>query len=138
MSLVEKAFIICCDEMETDLKVPSRKRDHVFKRWIYFKVVKEVFPLVSLKEIGEHVNRDHTTVLHGLNGFDIDIKNHPVYMPLYIQCLTRCLSTLKKKRTAMFSKHERLLHENINLRFRLKIAEELLQKIPQTIKTKYA
>jgi len=47
----------------------TRKRNVVYARAIYFKLLKE-FTKMTLESIGETVNRDHSSVLYGINKFE--------------------------------------------------------------------
>jgi len=47
----------------------TRKRQYVEARAIYFKLCRE-FTQLSLEQIGESVNRDHASVLHGVRSIN--------------------------------------------------------------------
>ncbi len=64
---VENAF-------NTQIHIPSRERDIVYMRAIYYKLCKE-FTFEPLHEIGKAVNKDHATVIHGLKIFENIIDN---------------------------------------------------------------
>ena len=51
------------------LNKDTRKRNVVYARAIYFKLLKE-FTKMTLESIGETVNRDHSSVLYGINKFE--------------------------------------------------------------------
>jgi len=53
--------------IEFKLSEPRRKRGHVYARSVYFKLSRELCPLESLSSIGISVNKDHASVLHGIN-----------------------------------------------------------------------
>ena len=57
------------NRFNTFLDVKSRERDIVYKRAIYYKLAKE-FTKEPLYKIGQEVNKDHATVIHGLKTFD--------------------------------------------------------------------
>jgi hypothetical protein len=52
------------------LKSKIRDEHTVFSRWIYFKIARSL-NFKSLNKIGREVNRDHATVLYGLDQVDI-------------------------------------------------------------------
>lgn len=62
------------NRFNTFLDVKSRERDIVYKRAIYYKLAKE-FTKEPLYKIGQEVNKDHATVIHGLKTFDNIIDN---------------------------------------------------------------
>lgn len=59
-----------------DLSIKSRKRYIVDNRFVYFKLCHMYQEILgeSLSKIGQTVDKDHTTVLHGVGKFD-DIHN---------------------------------------------------------------
>ena len=50
----------------SDIKGKSRAAENVLARQVAIYIVSTLMPELSLKEIGEAVNRDHSTVLHSL------------------------------------------------------------------------
>lgn len=81
--------------METDLRIDKKTVDLSFKRAIYFSICKELFPVMSLRVIGEPVGRHHTSVIYGLSLMD-EIKRREDYKGLYLSCRERCFNILKK------------------------------------------
>lgn len=57
-------------KFKIDLSTKSRKRDIVEKRFIAFKITKELCNNVTLERIGKAYKRDHASVLHGLKKFN--------------------------------------------------------------------
>jgi len=53
----------------TQIHIPSREREIVYMRSIYYKLCKD-FTFESLTNIGKAVNKNHATVIHGLKVFD--------------------------------------------------------------------
>ena len=70
----------------TQIHIPSREREIVYMRAIYYKLCKE-FTFESLYSIGKQVNRHHATVLFGLKTFD-NIINSNVEIEYYKKYLT--------------------------------------------------
>ena len=56
-----------------DIKIPSRQRDYVHARFLYFKIAHNVCR-TSLTKIAQVVDRDHATVIHGMKQFDNLVK----------------------------------------------------------------
>ena len=54
---------------EINISRNTRKRQYVEARAIYFKLCRE-FTQLSLGQIGESVNRDHASVLHGVRSIN--------------------------------------------------------------------
>ena len=54
---------------ELSISRNTRKRQYVEARAIYFKLCRE-FTQLSLEQIGESVNRDHASVLHGVKSIN--------------------------------------------------------------------
>ena len=61
--------ILVSKDLKINIKKNTRNRKYVYGRAIYFKLCKE-FTHASLNEIGDSVNREHATVIHGLTVFD--------------------------------------------------------------------
>ena len=55
-----------------DISVRNREDEYVQTRWVYFKLCRMFLPAESnsLPKIGQTVDRDHASVLHGLKKFD--------------------------------------------------------------------
>lgn len=70
-----------------DITINTRKRHIVYLRWIYFKVAK-VVTNNSLDVIGQEVNRDHSSVIHGLNNVEMILKEQ-YYNDLYLKILDK-------------------------------------------------
>lgn len=62
------------EETGIDIADKLRTRTNVEFRSMYFNIIKNLEPKLSLREIGEAVNRDHATVIYGLNQYEIFIK----------------------------------------------------------------
>jgi len=54
---------------ELNLKRNTRKRNYVEARAIFYKLCRE-FTKLSLEQIGQQVNRDHASVLHGIRSLN--------------------------------------------------------------------
>ena len=55
-----------------EFKSGSRKREHVFARYIFFRLAKETSrKTLSLADLGSYVGKDHSSVLHGFK----ELKN---------------------------------------------------------------
>lgn len=57
-----------------DLSSKRRTRSLAQARFIYYKLARKFCRYVSLEKIGKAVNRDHSTVVHGLNQFDYEAE----------------------------------------------------------------
>lgn len=71
-SLIERNFKVKIDTR-------ARQRDIVYARALYFKLCRDM-TLESMSKIGKLVNRDHSSVVHGVKLFDETIS---VYEPRY-------------------------------------------------------
>lgn len=65
-----------------DLAEPNRTRNHIHARSIYYEVAKN-FTNSSLAKIGKEINRDHATVIHGLNNFKLYSFHDPKFIKHY-------------------------------------------------------
>ena len=59
-----------------DIRKVDRHRPYVIARTIYYGLAK-IYTDCSLKSIGEHIGRNHATVLHSLNNLEMDIIKNP-------------------------------------------------------------
>lgn len=80
-----KEIVELFSEQKIDIK--THKRHIVYLRWIYFKSCK-VVTNNSLDLIGQEVNRDHASVIHGLKNVDIPLKEQ-YYKDLYLKVLDK-------------------------------------------------
>jgi hypothetical protein len=76
-----------------DFTKESRVRDIVEARAIYYKVMKTLKPNVTLREIGEPLNKNHASVLHILKQYDM----FAMYNPIMNKQLKQILSILDYK-----------------------------------------
>ena len=60
-----------------DINQVSRKREIIEARAIYYKILKQIDKKKSLKSIGASVGKDHATVLHSLNNYDMFEQFNP-------------------------------------------------------------
>jgi len=56
-----------------DIGTRSRKRDVVMYRYLYYKLCK-LFTIATLEQMGQPIERDHTSVIHGLRKYPDLIK----------------------------------------------------------------
>ena len=61
----------------------SRAREIKQARWIYFKLARVYCPEKSLAAIGRAVDRNHATVINGLNNWDYEIRYDPYMKEVY-------------------------------------------------------
>ena len=80
-SNVKKVKDIVCDYFKisvNDIDSNSRKAQFVYARQIIMYILKNTYNL-SLKSIGSHLgNKDHTTVLHGIDKIDVSLRTNPM------------------------------------------------------------
>jgi hypothetical protein len=55
----------------------TRTREQVEARSLYYTLIKEITPKTTLKQIGKSVNKNHATVIHGLNQWDMLVRYNP-------------------------------------------------------------
>jgi chromosomal replication initiation ATPase DnaA len=110
------AYLIILEELENiygtskeTLSLKNRKRDYVYLRHLYFYFMKDIWKdRITLKWLGNTLNRDHATVIHAVNNFknkldtderlpdDFPTKMFTVVNDYYITSLKlkECLQTL--------------------------------------------
>jgi hypothetical protein len=95
-------FIIDTLQKKTGLNLRrnTRKREYFLARAIYYKLAKE-YTLCSLDKIGSEIGKDHATVLHGINKFNLEMKKY--YPELYDLYENFSLDTLWSCSTMMMT-----------------------------------
>ena len=72
-----------------DINEVSRKREIIEARAIYYKILKQIDKNKTLKSIGASVGKDHATVLHSLNNYDMFEQFNPTLKLFRKQILQR-------------------------------------------------
>ena len=62
------------EETGIDIADKTRTRTKVEYRSLFFLIIKDLEPKLSFREIGEAVNKDHATVIYGINQYEMFIK----------------------------------------------------------------
>ena len=65
--------------------IMSKKRDEniVIARHLYCKLARKKLPMASLKEIGDYINIDHSTVIHAIKQVDFKLHLQKKYAELW-------------------------------------------------------
>jgi hypothetical protein len=72
-----------------DINEVSRKREIIEARAVYYKILKQIDKKKSLQSIGASVGKDHATVLHSLNNYDMFEQFNPTLKLFRKQILQR-------------------------------------------------
>ena len=72
-----------------DINEVSRKREIIEARAVYYKILKQIDKKKYLKSIGASVGKDHATVLHSLNNYDMFEQFNPTLKLFRKQILQR-------------------------------------------------
>ena len=93
-----------------DLKTPSHGREVTDLRWVYFKLCRKYLKRASLTEIGKPVNRDHSTVIHGLTQFDLlkDMKFFENNIKIFDYCDLEIFLLTTKEETWMLEMRKKI------------------------------
>ena len=75
---LQKLKYLVSDRFGVDIASKCRDTDHVVARAVFFEIAYNKYRFGTLKSIGEYVNRDHATVLHGIKKIFPQIK---IYYP---------------------------------------------------------
>ena len=132
-------FAISKNIMGNEFHRPGKKQANVFKRAVFYKVCRDC-TMDSLDDIGLYMGRDHATVRHGLKVFDLEIslkESLQIYLDLYKEIITNVRSKTPLSDAENANTKEIFQHIIINQRQRIVQLESVLDKIPQTIRTKY-
>jgi DNA-directed RNA polymerase subunit L len=71
MEITERLKEIILKETDIDVSKNSRKHNIIEARALYFYLVKHFKPKMTLQEIAESVNKNHATVIHSLNNYEM-------------------------------------------------------------------
>jgi hypothetical protein len=104
-----------------DINEVSRKREIIEARAVYYKILKQIDKKKSLKSIGASVGKDHATVLHSLNNYDMFEQFNPTLKLFRKQILQR-LNYVKPEDILDISKDELIQSLQINI---MKLNDEI-------------
>lgn len=104
-----------------DINEVSRKREIIEARAVYYKILKQIDKKKSLKSIGASVGKDHATVLHSLNNYDMFEQFNPTLKLFRKQILQR-LNYVKPEDILDVSKDEYIQSLQIDI---MKLTDEI-------------
>ena len=104
-----------------DINEVSRKREIIEARAVYYKILKQIDKKKSLKSIGASVGKDHATVLHSLNNYDMFEQFNPTLKLFRKQILQR-LNYIKPEDILDVSKDEYIQSLQIDI---MKLTDEI-------------
>jgi hypothetical protein len=104
-----------------DINEVSRKREIIEARAVYYKILKQIDKKKSLKSIGASVGKDHATVLHSLNNYDMFEQFNPTLKLFRKQILQR-LNYVKPEDILDISKDEYIQSLQIDI---MKLTDEI-------------
>jgi hypothetical protein len=118
MSIYEEIAELISEALGVDIKQKTRIRQCVEGRFIYYNIARNFFD-GTLEHIGAVVNRNHSTVVHGLEMFDVLIssdKNFKFKYNFITHLLFDAVEFPKKDTTAYY----KLTKENEDLKIQIK------------------
>ncbi len=77
MEINEKIKELVLQQTSINVDDTTRTREQVEARSLYYTLIKELTPKATLKQIGSSVNKNHATVIHGLNQWDMLVRYNP-------------------------------------------------------------
>jgi len=77
MEINEKIKELVLQQTNINVDDTTRTREQVEARSLYYTLIKEITPKTTLKQIGKSVNKNHATVIHGLNQWDMLVRYNP-------------------------------------------------------------
>jgi hypothetical protein len=111
-----------------DINEVSRKREIIEARAVYYKILKQIDKKKSLKSIGASVGKDHATVLHSLNNYDMFEQFNPTLKLFRKQILQR-LNYASPEQISDMSKEELINSLQIDV---MKLNDEI-ENLQETI-----
>lgn len=94
-----------CDHFGIDIQNPSRRRNYVDGRRIYFKILKELNPVRSFSSLGKSMDRNkfnHATVMHHLKELDYFLSIEEDLKVKYNNILEICMNFKKQNKDIVF------------------------------------
>jgi len=117
---------------DNDFTVRNRQRHNVYQRAVFFALCRDLTPY-ALVDIGEVVNRDHASVLHGIKLFkNFKIWNEDWYIEIYNKARTHLKEDLELKlikRVSIEDRYKELFLNHLMLKEKYSKAKEELNKI---------
>lgn len=116
---------------ELNLKRNTRKRQYVEARAIFYKLCRE-FTKLSLEEIGEQVNRDHASVLHGIRSlnnwveYDNRIKSN-------LRILRNKVRNFEDEKNNVIELDESIVLKYVQLKEQVKEQEEIINDLRKAL-----
>jgi hypothetical protein len=77
MEINERIKELVLKQTNINVDDTARTREQVEARSLYYTLIKEIAPKTTLKQIGKSVNKNHATVIHGLNQWDMLVRYNP-------------------------------------------------------------
>jgi len=71
MEITERLKEIILAETNVNIEAVTRERNTIELRALYYNLIKHFEPKITLSNIAESVNKNHATVINGLNNYDI-------------------------------------------------------------------
>ena len=112
---------------ELSISRNTRKRQYVEARAIYFKLCRE-FTQLSLEQIGESVNRDHASVLHGVKSINTWVQVDK-RMNNNMRILKNKIINYQVEKDKTVELNESIVLKYIQLKEQVKWQEEMIQKL---------
>jgi len=117
---------------EINISRNTRKRQYVEARAIYFKLCRE-FTQLSLGQIGESVNRDHASVLHGVrsinNWVQVDKR-----MNNSMRILKNKIINYQVEKDETVELNESIVLKYLELKDQVKNQQEIIDKLSSDLK----
>jgi hypothetical protein len=125
----EKIKEIINERVNIDITANTRSRKHVYARAVYYKLCRELTKM-KLHEIAATVNRNHASVLHGINNVFKIIKeyNDPMY-EIYLDLTREQMLPLREKYQILSHKYKELSKYIIDDQY--KNIYNLIQQVPE-------
>jgi hypothetical protein len=130
MKPIQKLLIKLFDNNFT---LPTRNRENVYQRAVYYKLCRD-FTRYSTIDIGNSINRNHATVLHGLKLFMCLITwKEDKYLDVYKEARIKLTDKLNKNKSwrnkTYKQKYQQLLFKHILLKEKHAKLKTRLEKI---------
>ncbi|QDP50512.1 MAG: putative bacterial DnaA helix-turn-helix protein [Prokaryotic dsDNA virus sp.] len=102
---------------KTEIASNTRKRQNVYARAIYFKLCKELTKL-TLKEIGQTLNKTHATVLHSINNIFPAIKLYDKKLyKIYTELTNNDEMPIEQRYAHLKEKYNNLKKQNLPIQY---------------------
>ena len=113
-----------------DVKEPSRKREYVYARIVFVKIMRDEFFECTFEEISKFLGKNHSTLIYAYNKFYTIEKYEPKYYRMYKLLLIE----LEQEHLIIKSKVFGKLEQEKEIAYAREVVIDVMEKAKEEIK----